>query len=61
MSTEHFIIDIFCRVDNVIGHFSKHSQAKLHPSELVTLALLYVLKGSGQRAFYRWPIAEFSL
>jgi len=54
MTTEHLIIGIFCRVDNVIGHLPKHSQAKLYPSELVTLALLYGLKGGGKRAFYRW-------
>ena len=54
MTTEHLIIGIFCRVDNQIGHLPKHTQAKLYPSELVTLALLHALKGSGQRPFYRW-------
>jgi hypothetical protein len=54
MTTELFIIAIFCKVDNVIGHLPRHSQAKLYPSELVTLALLYALKGGGKRAFYRW-------
>ena len=32
----------------------KHSQAALYPSEVVTLALLFALKGVGNRAFYRW-------
>jgi hypothetical protein len=32
----------------------KHPEAKLYPSEVVTLALLHVIKGSGIRAFYRW-------
>jgi len=32
----------------------KHSQAKLYPSELVTLGLLYAIKGDGGRAFWRW-------
>jgi hypothetical protein len=32
----------------------KHSQAKLYPSEVVTLALLFALKGVGNRPFYRW-------
>ena len=53
MTTEHLIIGIFCHVDNVIGDLPRHSQAKLYPSELVTLALLYGLKGGGKRAFYR--------
>lgn len=32
----------------------KHSQALLHPSEIVTLGLLSALKGASNRAFYRW-------
>ena len=32
----------------------KRSQAKLFPSELVTLGLLYALKGVGERAFHRF-------
>lgn len=29
-------------------------QAKLYPSEIVTLGLVFALKGVGERAFYRW-------
>lgn len=54
MTTEHLIIGIFCRVDNIIGHLPKHTQAKLYPSELLTIAMLYALKGGSKRAFYRW-------
>ena len=32
----------------------KHPQANLYPSEIVTLALLFALKGVGPRACYRW-------
>ncbi len=32
----------------------KHPQARLYPSDVVTLSLLFVLKGSSERAFYRW-------
>ena len=32
----------------------KRSDAKLYPSEVVTLALLFALKGVGNRSFYRW-------
>ena len=32
----------------------KHSQAKLYPSELVTIGILFALKGGHFRAFYRW-------
>jgi hypothetical protein len=54
MSTNDFIIALFCRIDRVLGHLPKHDQAKLHPSEIVTLACLFALKGVGTRAFYRW-------
>ena len=54
MSTVDFIIALFCRVDEVIGDVPKHSQANLYPSEVVTMALLFALKGVGPRAFYRW-------
>src|SRR5207237_765816 len=45
---------LFCRVDEITGAEPKHPQANLHPSEVVTLALLYALKGGGGRAFSRW-------
>jgi hypothetical protein len=37
-----------------MGPLPKHSQARLWPSELVTLGLLFALKGGYFRAFYRW-------
>ena len=49
-----FVVDLFCRVDDAMTDVPKHSQAKLCPSELVTLGLLFALKGRGNRAFYRW-------
>lgn len=57
LPTEDLIIALFCRVDDRLkedGLNHKHSQAKLFPSEVVTLALLFALKGRGPRAFYRW-------
>ncbi|MCO6450902.1 MAG: hypothetical protein J5I90_08975 [Caldilineales bacterium] len=54
MSTEDFIITLFCRVDDEMLDVKKHSQASLYPSEVVTWALLFSLKGKGNRAFYRW-------
>lgn len=52
--TEEFIIDLFCRIDHAMIGVTKHPLAKLWPSELVTLALLFVLKGRSERAFDRW-------
>ena len=54
MPTEDFIIELFCQVDDAMLDATKHSQATLFPSEVVTLALLFALKGRGNRAFYRW-------
>ena len=54
MTTEEFITELFCRVDDAMPGAKKHPQANLYPSEVVTLALLFALKGSGNRAFYRW-------
>ncbi len=54
MSTEEFIIGLFIRVDGQMAAVTRHPQASLYPSELVTLALLFALKGVGERAFYRW-------
>jgi len=54
MTTVDFITELFCRVDEALGDLPKHPQAKLYPSEIVTMALLFALKGGGERAFYRW-------
>jgi hypothetical protein len=51
MPTEECIIALFCRVDESMGAEPKHPQAKLYPSEVVTLALLYARKGTGERPF----------
>ena len=59
MTTEDFIIELFCQVDDKMLNATKHSQAMLFPSEVVTLALLFALKGRGNRAFYRWLEAQF--
>jgi hypothetical protein len=54
VTTVNLIIELFCRVDDAMPDAQKHSQAALYPSEVVTLALLFALKGVGNRAFYRW-------
>jgi hypothetical protein len=59
VTTEDFIIELFCRVDDAMPEAKKHPQAKLYPSEVVTLALLFALKGVGNRAFYRWLARDY--
>jgi len=54
MSTEEFITGLFVRVDEKMAGVPKHRQARLWPGEVVTLALLFAVKGVGNRAFDRW-------
>jgi hypothetical protein len=54
MTTEDIITSLFWQVDDNMTDVPKRSDAKLYPSEVVTLALLFALKGVGNRAFYRW-------
>jgi hypothetical protein len=44
---------------NLVQVDHKHSQGKLYPSEIVTLSLLYALKGVGQRTFWRWLVRDY--
>src|SRR5512134_2493729 len=37
-----------------MGKVAKHPQARLYPSEVVTIGLLFALKGGYFRTFYRW-------
>jgi hypothetical protein len=59
MSTDEFIIDLYIRVDTVMADVPKHPDAHLHPSELVTLGLLFALKGVSTRRFYCWLTGNY--
>jgi hypothetical protein len=59
MSTEEIIIRLFCSVDDLIGPVKKRSDAHLYDSEIVTIGLLFSLKGGRYRAFYRWLNANY--
>jgi len=50
VTDREFIIQLFCRVDDQMKDVPKHSQAKMYPSELATLGILFALKGKGCRA-----------
>lgn len=54
MTTEEFISELFYRVDDAMHDIPRHPLASLWPSEVVTLGVLFALKGGGNRAFYRW-------
>ena len=59
MTTEDFISELFYRVDEAMTDIPKHPLAHLWPSEIVTVGLLFALKGGGNRAFYRWLIRDW--
>jgi hypothetical protein len=54
LNIELFITLLFWMVDEQTGDLLQHPQSKLHPSEIVTLALLKRLKGQAYRRFLVW-------
>ena len=54
MTTVDFSTELFCRLDEAMRDVPKHPQASLYPSEVVTLAFMFAIKGVGNRPFYRW-------
>jgi len=61
VTQENFIIELFCRVDDMLPKMTEHLQAKLSKGELVTVGLLMALKGASQPAFYRWVSQNWKL
>ncbi len=59
MRTDERIIRLLCSVDDRLTAVKKHPLAKLHPREVVTIGLLFALKGRRYRAFYRWLSAKY--
>ena len=60
MTTLDIIIHLFCLVDDRMKDQQKHPQALLYPSEVVTIGLLFALKGGHFRAFYRWLARDYA-
>src|SRR6516162_6031801 len=58
-TTIEFITALFCQVDDQLAGLPKHPEARLWPSEVVTLGLLHALKGGGNRPFYRWLTRDY--
>ena len=59
MTTVEFITALFYEVDEQLRAIPKHPDARLWPSEVVTLGLLHALKGGGNRPFYRWLTRDY--
>jgi hypothetical protein len=51
MTTEEFISELFYRIADAMADIPTHPLANLWPSEIVTLGVLFALKGVGNRAF----------
>jgi hypothetical protein len=60
MTTEDIIIHIFCSVDDRMPDVKKRANAKLYPSEIVTIGIFFALKDSHFRAFYRWLYRDYN-
>jgi hypothetical protein len=58
-TTSELITDLFCQVDDRMRGIPQHPEARLWPSEVVTLGLLHALKGGGNRAFSRWLTRDY--
>lgn len=58
LSACDFTLALFCRIDDELKDAKKPALARLHPSEVVTVGVLQVLRGQGWRAFYRWLAKE---
>lgn len=54
MDIDLFIVLLFWMVDEQTSDLPQHPQAKLHPSEIVTLALLQRMTGKAYRRFLVW-------
>ena len=59
MAIIDIITELFCKVDDAMKDVPDHSQQALCPSELVTIGLLYAIKGVGSRYFYCWLAANY--
>jgi hypothetical protein len=59
MPTDEIILRLFCIVDDRLGEDNKRSDALLYASEIVTIGLVFCLKGGRYRAFYRWLNANY--
>lgn len=59
MTTIEFITELFYLADEKLKTEKQHPQAKLSKSEIVTLALLFALKGANTRHFYRWLVRDY--
>jgi hypothetical protein len=61
MSTEEILLRLFWIVDEELADVKKRSDAHVYPSEVVTIGLMFALKGGKYRPFYRWLVANLCM
>ena len=54
MNSTDFSAELYCRVDDLIADAPRHSPAILSSSAVVSISMLYAVKGVSPRAFYTW-------
>ena len=59
LSTQDFIAELFCRIDDRMFDVPKDPRAHLWPGKIVTLGVLLRLKGGSQRRFYQWLSSNY--
>ncbi len=59
MPTDEILIRLFLIVDEKVKQGKPRKDAYLYPSEIVTIGLLYSLKGGHFRSFHRWLTANY--
>jgi hypothetical protein len=59
MPVDEIITRLFIMVDDELRDVKQPNDARLAPSEVVTIGLLFALKGGKFRAFYRWLKANY--
>jgi hypothetical protein len=59
MTTVEFLTALCSEVDGQLRALPKHPEARLWPSEVVTLGLWQALKGAGHRVCSRWLTRDY--
>ncbi len=59
MTAEDFIIGLFCRIDDQMKEIDKHYASESVPQRNRDFAVLFAIKGVGDRAFYRWLVRDW--
>ena len=54
MNISDFITELYCRIDDALPDLPHHPQAILSLGEVITIGVLYAIKGVSRRAFYQW-------